>query len=60
MEYRIRCPHHEADETVEVPGNPQVFHGEINCSPPAGQTAGPLKISIIHGLLVDAALSKRS
>ena len=60
MEYKIRCPYHEADETLEVPGNPKVFEGEVNCSPPAGETPGPLKISIIHGLLVDAAPAKQS
>ncbi len=55
MEYRIRCPYHEADEVLEVPGDPQYHEGPMECSPPPGQAPGPLKIRIVHGLLVDAA-----
>lgn len=60
MEYRIRCPHHEVDEVLVVPGDPKVYEGEMNCSPPAGKDPLPLKISIIHGLLVDAAPPKQT
>ena len=54
MEYTIRCPYHERDETIVVPGNPVELDGEAHCSPRPGETPGLLKIKIIHGLLVDA------
>ena len=57
MEYTIRCPYHERDETIEVPGNPVDLDGETPCSPRSGETPGILKIKIIHGLLVDASLT---
>lgn len=55
MEYRIRCPYHEADEVLEVPGDPQYHEGHAECSPAPGLNPLPLRIRIIHGLLVDAA-----
>ena len=58
MEYRIRCPYHEADEVLEVPGDPQYHEGSVECTPAPGLTPRPLKIRIIHGLLIDAAPMK--
>ena len=55
MEYRIRCPYHEADEVLEVPGDPQYHEGMAECSPAPGLTPRPIRIRIIHGLLIDAA-----
>ena len=58
MEYRIRCPYHEADEVLDVPGNPETYEGSMDCAPPPGKTPGALEIRIIHGLLVDALPKK--
>ena len=54
MEFQIRCPYHEKDETLELPDSYQYWEGEVECSPAPGQTAQTLKVSIIRGFMVDA------
>ena len=53
MEFEFYCPHHNEVEKLQVPDSYQYFEGEVDCSPPSGETGRPLKVRIVRGLLID-------
>ncbi len=52
------CPHHHADEVLEVADDLQYWEGEMNCTPAPGETGQPLKVRVVRGLLIDAEAPK--